>query len=115
MFWTLTASAKNSIADFPQTKFRPSIIYLNEAYFGNDTFGIESGALLYVHKHARELSLSESALLVAIIWSPRRYSPLKSLDAAKARRNQVLDRMAAQKLISADDAGRAKADPVPTT
>jgi len=90
-------------------------IYLNKAYFGNDTFGIESGALLYVHKHARELSLSESALLVAIIWSLRRYSPLKYLDAAKARRNQVLDRMAAQKLISADDAGRAKADPVPTT
>jgi len=42
-------------------------IYLNEAYFGNDTFGIESGALLYAHKHTRDLSLSESALLVGII------------------------------------------------
>jgi len=88
-------------------------IYLNEAYFGSDTFGIESGALLYAHKHPKELSLSESALLVGIIWSPARYSPPNYPDAARTRRNKVLDLMAAQSLISADDAERAKADPIP--
>jgi len=89
-------------------------IYLNEAYFGSDTFGIESGALLYAHKHPKDLSLSESALLVGIIWSPGRYSPLKYPDAARTRRNRILDLMAAQNLVSKQDAQQAKADPLPT-
>ena len=89
-------------------------IYLNEAYFGSDTFGIESGALLYAHKHPKDLSLSESALLVGIIWSPGRYSPLKYPDAARTRRDHVLDLMAAQNLVSKQDAEQAKADPLPT-
>jgi hypothetical protein len=90
-------------------------IYLNEAYFGNDIFGIDSAALLFVHKPAKDLSLSESALLVGIIWSPARYSPLKYPDAARARRNQILDLMAAQNLVSAQDAEQAKAEPLPPT
>jgi len=89
-------------------------IYLNEAYFGNDAFGIESGSLLLVHKQTKDLSLSESALLVAIIWSPGRHSPLMYPDAARTRRNQILDLMAAQNLVSAEDAEQAKADPLPT-
>jgi len=88
-------------------------IYLNEAYFGSETFGIESGAQLYVHRHAKDLSLSESALLVGMIRSPGRYVPSKYPEAAKARRNQVLDLMVSQNLVSAQDAERAKAEPLP--
>jgi membrane carboxypeptidase/penicillin-binding protein len=88
-------------------------IYLNRVYLGNDTHGIESGSLLYAHKHAKDLNLSESALLVGMIRSPARYSPSKYPDAAKARRNQVLDLMLGQNLISTQDAERAKAEPLP--
>ena len=110
--WTLTASAKNSVSRFSANEIQT--IYLNEAYFGSDTFGIESGALTFTHKHARDLSLSESALLVGIIGSPGRYSPLKYPDAARTRRNRILDLMAAQNLVSAQDAEQAKAGPLPT-
>jgi membrane carboxypeptidase/penicillin-binding protein len=89
-------------------------IYLNEIYLGNDTFGVESGALLYAQKHAKGLNLSESALLVGVIRSPARYSPLKYPDAARTRRNQILDLMAAQNLISVLDAEHAKGEPLPT-
>jgi hypothetical protein len=88
-------------------------IYLNEIYLGNDTFGVESGALLYAQKHAQDLNLSEAALLVGVIRSPR-YSPSKYPDAARTRRNQFLDLMAAQNLISVPDAEQAKAEPLPT-
>ena len=88
-------------------------VYLNAVYLGNDTFGVESGALQYAHKHAKDLSLSESALLMGMIRSPARYSPAKYPDAAKTRRDQILDLMAAQNLISVSDADRAKAEPLP--
>ena len=89
-------------------------IYLNEAYFGSDTFGIESGALLYAHKHPKDLNLSEAALIVGILRSPSTYSPSKYPNAAITRRNQILDLMAAQNLVSAQDAEQAKAGPLPT-
>jgi membrane carboxypeptidase/penicillin-binding protein len=88
-------------------------IYLNEMYLGNDTFGVESGALLDAQKRAKDLSLSESALLVGMIRSTARYSPSKYPEAARTRRNQILDLMAAQNLISVADAQHAKAEALP--
>ena len=110
--WTLTASAKNSVSRFSANEIQT--IYLNESYFGSDTFGIESGALLYAHKHPKDLNLSEAALIVGILRSPSTYSPSKYPDAAITRRNQILDLMAAQNLVSAQDAEQAKAGPLPT-
>jgi penicillin-binding protein 1A len=85
-------------------------IYLNETYFGENAIGIQQAAHTLIRKDAKDLSLSESALLVGLIRSPGRHSPLKNPDAAKSRRNQVLDLMAAQNLISPQDAERAKAE-----
>jgi membrane peptidoglycan carboxypeptidase len=50
---------------------------------------------------------------VGLLRVPGRYSPSKYPDVAKARRNQVLDLMAAQDLISVQDAEHAKAEPLP--
>jgi membrane peptidoglycan carboxypeptidase len=90
-------------------------IYLNESYFGQDAIGIAQAARNLIHKDVKDLNLSDSALLVGLLRSPGRYSPSKYPDSAKARRNSILDLMAAQNLISADDAERAKADPVPAS
>jgi len=89
-------------------------IYLNESYFGQDAIGIVRAARNLIHKDVKDLSLSDSALLVGLLRSPGKYSPSKYPDSAKARRNQILDLMAAQNLVSTQEAEQAKAEPLPT-
>jgi penicillin-binding protein 1A len=89
-------------------------IYLNVAYFDNDVYGVESGALHYFGKNARQLSVSEAALLVGLTRSPSYYSPFRHPDRALARRNDVLDAMAQQRGITREAAEAAKEMPLGT-
>ena len=69
-------------------------LYMNEAYYGNGAYGIEKAAETYFHTRASQLSLRQAALLAGIIRAPGAYDPVTSPQAAKARRNLVLDKMA---------------------
>ena len=97
---------------------KPQILemYLNKIYFGQEGFqgiyGIEEAAGLYFSKHAKELSLEESALLAGIIRSPNRYSLLRAPKAAKERRDAVLARMRQLGMIGEDEFRRAVDTPV---
>jgi len=84
-------------------------LYLNDVYFGNGAYGIETAAEVYFHKPAADLKLAESALLAATIRAPGLYDPVKNPDAALARRNFVLDRMAELGWASEAKVERAKA------
>ena len=50
-------------------------MYLNQIYFGQGAYGVESAALTYFGKHASELSLNECAMLAGVPKSPNYYSP----------------------------------------
>ncbi len=69
--------------------------YLNTIYMGQSgsvsVRGMEAAARHYFGKHAVELSLAESALLAGLIRGPGLYSPFTVPDAARERRNQVLE------------------------
>lgn len=67
--------------------------YLNRIYFGHGRFGVESASQYYFGKPARELDLSESALLVGISNGPGIYSLRDHPENSHARRNLVLARM----------------------
>lgn len=67
--------------------------YLNTVYFGKGAYGIESASKVYFSKSAKELTLSEAALLAGIIKAPSRYSPDVNMKRAVERRNYVLNRM----------------------
>ena len=86
--------------------------YLNIIYFGNNCYGIEEASEYYFSKPAKELKLEESALLAGLIKSPSKYCPIKHQDNALKRRNLVLSEMEKDKTISADEATRAKAQPI---
>ncbi|MBI5211051.1 MAG: PBP1A family penicillin-binding protein [Elusimicrobia bacterium] len=75
------------------TKDQILLMYLNFAYFGHGCFGVESAARYYFGKSVKELDLPESALLVAIIPNPSRYSPFENRELAAARHRTVLSRM----------------------
>jgi membrane peptidoglycan carboxypeptidase len=77
--------------------------YLNTVYFGQGAYGIEAAATTYFSHPAGRLTLTEGALLAALIASPSRFDPVFHPDLALTRRNLVLDRMRELDLIDEAD------------
>jgi penicillin-binding protein 1A len=67
--------------------------YMNQVYYGNHAYGIEAAAQTYFSEHARDLTLTQSALLAGLPQAPSLYDPLHRPGAATARRDQVLRAM----------------------
>lgn len=76
------------------TKDQILMMYLNFAYFGHGAFGVESASRYYFGKPASALDVGEAAMIVGIIPSPNKYSPLDSPELARPRQRTVLKRMA---------------------
>jgi membrane peptidoglycan carboxypeptidase len=87
--------------------------YLNIAYFGAGVYGVGTAATYYFHKPVSRLTLSECALLAGMVKNPRLYDPVDHPDAANARRDVVLRRMAEVGYISTHTARRALAHAQP--
>jgi penicillin-binding protein 1A len=90
-------------------------LYLNEIYLGQGAYGVAAAAEAYFNKPLDELSLAEAAFLAALPKAPNNYNPFRYPDAARARRDWVLDRMAEDRVITGEEAAAAKAAPVMAT
>ena len=77
--------------------------YLNRAPFGSNLVGIEAAATRYFGKSARDLTLSESALLLGLPQAPSRLRPDRHPAAAGRRKNIILNRMCRDGLISEEE------------
>lgn len=76
-------------------------MYFNEVYFGNGAWGIVQAARLYFDKYPHELTDAECALLAGVPKAPARYNPLGKPEIIRDRKNLILKRMAALKMITA--------------
>lgn len=85
--------------------------YLNTNFYGKLAYGIDAAARVYFGKSAVELTLAESAMLAAVPQFPA-LNPLDAPDEAKSRQEVVLDAMAREGYISAEQAQAAKAEDV---
>ncbi|CDX46322.1 penicillin-binding protein 1A [Mesorhizobium sp. M2C.T.Ca.TU.002.02.1.1] len=68
-------------------------LYLDRAYMGGGTFGIEAAADFYFGKSVKDLSLAEAAMLAGLFKAPTKYAPHINLPAARARANVVLSNL----------------------
>ena len=68
-------------------------LYLDRAYMGGGAFGVDAAAQYYFNKSARDVDLSEGAMLAGLFKAPTKYSPNVNLPAARARANVVLDNL----------------------
>jgi len=75
------------------TKPRLLEIYLNVVEWGRDIYGAEAAARHYYHKSAAELSVDEAVALVAILPSPRRWSPHSERAFMAKQRMDILEQM----------------------
>lgn len=83
--------------------------YLNQVFFGHWAQGVQAGSQLYFGKNASDLNLAESAMLVAILPSPNRYSPYNDFETAKFMQELLLDLMLKEGAITQQEADDAKA------
>lgn len=87
--------------------------YLNQVPYGSNAYGIEAAARTFFGKTTRELTLGEIALLSALPQAPTYYSPYgPHIEELRGRQNHVLGRMAELGSITAEDAARAKTEPL---
>ena len=84
-------------------------MYLNQSPYGGPSYGVEAAAESYFGKHAKYLTLAESALLAGLPQSPTRYSPFGSHpELAKKRQIEVLKAMQEEGYITSSQAKKAE-------
>ena len=94
------------------TKEEIFTLYCNQVYFGNGNYGVEASSQFLYGKSIKDLSLAEAALVAGLPQNPTRLSPVEFPDRAQQRRNHVLDRMAEEKYLTAEEATAAKSLPL---
>ena len=86
--------------------------YLNNVYFSNGYYGIESAAEAYFNKYANDLSISQIAFLCAIPNSPSRFDPYDHPEATMERRDKILKNMYEEGYISKAQYDRSIAEEI---
>ena len=86
-------------------------MYLNRVYFGSGSYGVEAASRRYFGKSARDVSLSEAALLAGLLKAPSRLSPARDPKAAEARAQVVLAAMSDEGMIGSKQLATAMSAP----
>jgi penicillin-binding protein 1A len=72
-------------------------LYLNHIYLGHGCYGVEAASRFYFGKSVDKLTLAEASLIAGIVQAPSRLSPVKNIEAAKARQRYVLGQVRAKR------------------
>ena len=86
--------------------------YLNLVYLGNGAYGVADAAWVYFSKSPDQLSLAEMATIAGLAPAPSLYAPNKNPEAAKRRRDLVLQRMQEDKIITPEQRQAAVQEPL---
>jgi penicillin-binding protein 1A len=87
-------------------------LYINRVYFGGGTYGVEAASRRYFGKSSRFVTLPQAALLAGLLKAPSRYAPTRSVKAANARVDEVLDNMVEAGFLAAEQARIASKQPL---
>ncbi len=87
-------------------------LYLNEIYLGGGAYGVAAAALNDFNKPLDQLDVAEAAYLAALPKAPNNYNPERNPDAARTRRDWVIDRMVEASFITPEQGDAAKAEPI---
>jgi membrane carboxypeptidase/penicillin-binding protein len=75
-------------------------LYLNSAYLGRSSWGLEMAARSYFGKSAKDLSVAQAAMLAGLLKGPNYYNPDRHPERTKERLAYVLERMQEDGVIS---------------
>ncbi|MDR3772789.1 MAG: PBP1A family penicillin-binding protein [Terracidiphilus sp.] len=94
------------------TKEQIFTLYGNQIYLGSGMYGFEAASEYYFSKHAKDLNLTEAALLAGLPKGPVAFSPILNPEKAIRRRNLVLTEMEEDKAITHQQAEQARNAPL---
>jgi penicillin-binding protein 1A len=94
------------------TKQQIFTLYGNQIYLGSGMYGFEAASEFYFSKHAKDLNLTEAALLAGLPKGPVAYSPLLNPEKCLRRRNLVLSEMESDGKITHVQAEQARQAPL---
>jgi len=94
------------------TKQQIFTLYANQIYLGSGMYGFEAASEYFFSKHAKDLNLTEAALLAGLPKGPAAYSPVLNPERALNRRNLVLSEMESDGVITHAEAQQARAAPL---
>ncbi|AWE06258.1 penicillin-binding protein [Lysinibacillus sp. 2017] len=86
--------------------------YLNTVYYGHGMYGVEAASRYFYGKSAKDLTLSEAAMLAGVPKGPSYYSPLNNLEKATNRQQVILRLMDEQDKITTEEKTRATSEQV---
>ena len=86
--------------------------YMNTINLGQGCLGVQTAAQRYFNKDAKDLTLSECAVIAAITQSPSNLNPVSNPENNAKRREKVLKNMKEQGFITKDEYDEAMADNV---
>ena len=87
-------------------------IYLNQIFYGHNTYGIEAAAQLYCGESIADISLADGAMIAGLPPAPNTYSPLRNPERSMQRRGHVLRRMVDEGYLEAGAAAAAAEEPM---
>ena len=87
-------------------------LYLNVIYLGNGTYGVEAASRDLFGRSVEHVTLAEAAVLAALPKGPSAYTPRRSVERARARRNLVLGLMAREGYITPARADQLRRAPL---
>ncbi|RPA65094.1 penicillin-binding protein [Aerococcus agrisoli] len=87
-------------------------LYINKVYMANGVYGIGTASEVYYGKPLNELSLAQTALLTGMPQAPNAYDPYTDPEAAKERRDLVLQAMLENEKITQEEYDTAVATPI---
>ena len=82
--------------------------YVNSQWLGKNSYGVEQASRTFFGKSAKDLNLSEAAVIAGLFQAPGKYDPFKNPKAAENRRKMVLSRMLRHGYINKDEYNVAK-------
>ncbi len=74
--------------------------YLNTIFFGNNAYGLAAAAETYFGEKVETLTLVQGAFLAGLIRSPSGFDPFRKPERARARFDQVLERLVDEQMIT---------------
>lgn len=96
--WVLAAKLERRF-----TKKEILTLYFNTVSFGNNSYGVKIASKTYFGKAPADLTVDESALMIALLKGPSFYNPKRHPDRALSRRNVVLKQMAKSGYLSDEE------------
>lgn len=93
------------------TKDEILAIYLNRAYLGAGSYGVEAASQRYFAKSARDVNIAQSAMLAGLLKAPSRFAPTRNIGRAQGRANLIIGLMEDQGYVSKGEAVEARNNP----